>query len=160
MAELRDMDPDTRAFLTAYQWKRIDPTPWAEWTKDLRRARIGLVPLACRTLPDQPPFHARDGGGDTSFRVIASDIDPNVLVDTFPQQGFDHAGVTADANLLIPLDRLRDLVAAGEMGALSPRMVSVCGHITKPRRLVEETAPQMARVFVEDGADAVLLVAA
>ena len=160
MAELRDMDPETRAFLTMYKWRRIDPTPWADWTKDLGRARLGLVALACRTLADQPRFHARDDGGDTTFRVIPAGIDPNVLVDSFPEQGFDHAGVTADANLLIPLDRLRDLVATGEIGSVSPRMVSVCGHITKPDRLVEETAPQMARVFVEDGADAVLVVAA
>ncbi len=81
-------------------------------------------------------------------------------MNTFPGQGFDHAGLQADPNLLIPLDRLRDMVESGEIGELGPRTVSLCGHLTKPKVLIEETAPEIARMFVEDGIDVALLVPA
>jgi D-proline reductase (dithiol) PrdB len=81
-------------------------------------------------------------------------------VNTYAEQAFDHAGLEADANLLIPLDRLREMAESGEIAGLTARTISVCGHLPKPGRLVEETAPAVARIFVEDGADVVMLVPA
>ena len=86
--------------------------------------------------------------------------DPRALVNTYPGQGFDHAGLQADPNLLIPLDRLREMIGTGELGGLGPRVVSLCGHLTKPKVLIDETAPEVARVFIEDGIDVALLVPA
>jgi D-proline reductase (dithiol) PrdB len=81
-------------------------------------------------------------------------------VNTFPGQAFDHAGLAEDANLLVPIDRLREMVNLGAIAELSPRVISLCGDIVHPQRLIEETAPQVAQMFRDDRADAVLLVPA
>lgn len=160
MTTMEKLDPGLRTFLTTYKWVRNDPVPWAVPRKALSESRVGLVVLACMTMPDQEPFDAEQPGNDPSIRVVPSATDPRDLVNTFPGQGFDHAGLQADPNLLIPLDRLREMVAAGEIGGIGPRTVSLCGHITKPKVLIRETAPKIAQMFVDDGIDVALLVPA
>lgn len=160
MATMESMDPETRAFVAMYKWQRIDPVPWADTTTPLAQARVGLVINACMTMPHQPPFEAERPDNDASIRIVPSNVDPSVLVNTFPGQGFDHAGLFADPNLLIPLDRLREMRERGEIGEIGPRTVSLCGHLPKPKTLMEETAPEIARMFVEDGIDVALLVPA
>ena len=160
MATMEELAPEVRGFLSVYQWHRINPVLWADMRVALPQARVGLVVTACMTNPGDQPFDADQPDNDPSIRVVASTTDPALLVNTFPGQAFDHAGLAADANLLIPLDRLREMVAAGEIGELAPRVVSLCGHLPKPRRLIESTAPEIARMFVEDGVDVALLVPA
>jgi len=160
MTTMEELPREIKAFVNMYAWHRIDPVPWATPQRPLSKSRVGLVVMACMTAPDQPPFHAEEPDFDPSMRVVSSDIDPRTLVNTWPGQAFDHAGLQSDANLLIPLDRLREMKAAGEIGDTSPRTVSLCGHLPKPQRFIDETAPAIARLFAEDGADVVLLVPA
>jgi D-proline reductase (dithiol) PrdB len=160
MATMDELPPPVRDFVRAYSWHRIDPVPWAEVRTPLRRARVGLVATACMTNPGDPPFDAEQPGNDPSIRIVDSATDPAALVNTFPGQGFDHAGLAADANLLVPLVRLREMAAGGEIGEIAPRTVSLCGHLPKPRRLIDPVAPEIARMFVRDSADVVLLVPA
>lgn len=160
MATVEELAPDVGDFVKAYQWQRIDPVPFAEVRIPVERARVGLVITACMTNPGDMPFQAERPENDSSIRIVNSDVDPATLVNTFPGQAFDHAGLETDPNLLIPLDRLHELVRGGEVGEVAPHTVSLCGHITKPRRLMEATAPEVARLFVNDDVDAVLLVPA
>jgi hypothetical protein len=160
MATMENLNPDLRTFVKMYKWQRIDPVPWAEPGRPLSDSRVGLVVNACMTMPDQPPFDAEQPDNDPSIRIVPSETDPRMLVNTFPGQGFDHAGPFADPNLLIPLDRLREMHDRGEIGGLTPRTVSLCGHLPKPKALIEETAPEIARMFVEDGAEVVIVVPA
>jgi len=160
MATMEELSPDVRDFLKVYQWHRIDPVPWADFDVALADSKVGLVVTACMTNPDDPPFHAEQPDNDPSIRIVHAETDPAALVNTFPGQAFDHAGLEADANLLVPIDRLREMAAAGTIGALIPRVVSLCGHLPKPRRLIENIAPEIARLFAVDEADAVILVPA
>lgn len=160
MATLESLDPQLRTFVKMYKWQRIDPVPWARMDKPLSQSTVGLVVTACMVMEDQPPFEAERPENDPSLRVIPSDLDPQMLVNTYEDQAFEHAGVNADANLLVPLDRLREMAARGEIGGIGPRTVSLCGHLPKPQRLMDETAPEIARMFVDDGVDVVLLVPA
>lgn len=160
MATMESMPPDTRAFVQMYKWHRIDPVPWAPPTSALGESRVGLVVAACMVAPGQEPFDAEKPGNDPSLRVILSETDPHTLVNTFPGQGFDHAGLEADPNLLVPLDRLHEMADAGVIAEVAPRTVSLCGHLPKPEGLIEDTAPQIARMFAEDGVDLALLVPA
>jgi len=57
---------------------------------------------------------------------------------------FDQTGALRDRNLVFPLDRFRELVARREVGSLNHRHFSFMGSITAPRRLISETAPQVA----------------
>ena len=160
MTTMDRLTPELRTFVKMYKWQQVDPVPWASPIGLLKDSLVGLVVMACMTLPDQPPFEAERPENDASMRIVPSETDPCTLVNTYPGQGFDHSGLQLDANLLIPLDRLRDMERAGLIGGIAPRTVSLCGHITKPQRLIEETAPQIASLFAEDLADVVLLVPA
>jgi len=147
-----------RVFLRGYPWRRIAPVPWAVLARPLARARVALVTSAGLVLPGEPPFDERVAGGDWSHRVLPADVDLSTLVESHRSELFDHAGVAADRNLALPLDRLRELVAAGVVGEVAPRHVSIMGSLTAPGRLVKRSAPAIVEVLREDGVDAAALV--
>jgi D-proline reductase (dithiol) PrdB len=158
MGGLDEFPVTTRAFLKTYRWRRIDPVPWAPLRKPPAEARVGLVSTAGLVLPDQEPFRDDVQGGDASFRVIGGDAGVASLIDTHRSRSFDHAGIREDANLAFPLDRLRELAAAGTIGSANRRHLSFMGSITAPGRLTKESAPAAAELFVEDQVDVALLV--
>ena len=45
----------------------------------------------------------------------------------------------------------------GEIGVVAPHHYSFMGSIAGPRKLIRETAPEVARRLVADGVDVVLL---
>jgi D-proline reductase (dithiol) PrdB len=147
-----------RLFLRTYQWRRIDPIPWATLKKPLREATVAVVTTAGLTLPAQEPFDDAARGGDWSWREIPADADVSTLVESHRSETFDHSGIQADANLGLPLDRLRELVDEGVVGALHHRHFSFMGSITAPGRLVKQSAPEVATFLAEDAVDAVLLI--
>jgi D-proline reductase (dithiol) PrdB len=65
--------------------------------------------------------------------------------------------VAADANLALPLSRLRELGQAGVVGPLAPLHLSFMGSIVGPRRLIDETAPEAARRLKGAGVEIALL---
>jgi len=78
--------------------------------------------------------------------------------DPLRSTSFDHRGIEADRNLALPLDRLRELAAEGEIGEVAPRHLSFMGSITAPNRLVRHSAPEAAEILVRDAVDVALLV--
>ncbi len=158
MGELSEFSLATRLFLRAYRWRRIDPVPWTALAKPLAECRLALVSSAGLVAPGQPPFDEDVRGGDPSFREIPADTDPRSLCDTHRSESFDHAGIAADPNLALPLERVRELAGAGRIGSVSRRHLSFMGSITAPGRLVRDTAPVAAQSLVDDGVEIALLV--
>ena len=159
MATYEEMSLHVRLFMKGYPFKRfrIDPVPVAPFNKSLSEARVALITSAGFHTAQQPEFDQGISMGDASFREIPNDIDVQTLIESHNSSSFDHAGVEADKNLALPLDRFRELEAEGAIGRLNDRHFSFMGSILNPRRLIKETAPQVARAFREDGVDAVLL---
>jgi D-proline reductase (dithiol) PrdB len=147
-----------RTFLRAYRWRKIDPVPWAPLEKSLSECRLGLVSSAGFVTPEQPAFDGSMRGGDPSFRSIPSDFPVADLIDTHRSDSFDHEGMLRDPNLAFPLDRARELVESGRIGSAADAHVSFMGSITAPGRLIRDTAPEIARRFVDDRVDVALLV--
>lgn len=158
MAHIADLSLTVRGFMRAYPWRRIDPVPCAPMRKPLDRCRVALVTSAGLVPPGEEPFDERVRGGDFSFRVISGEIDVQSLEEHHRSSAFDHAGIERDRNLALPLDRLREMAAAHEIGEVAPRHLSFMGSITAPGRLMRSTAPQAARLLAEDGVDIALLV--
>lgn len=158
MGDMSEFPLRWRVFLRGYPWRRIDPVPWAELARPLAEARVALVSSAGLVPPDQPPFDERVAGGDWSHRVLPADVALDSLVESHRSELFDHAGIAADRNLALPLDRLRELAAAGTVGEVAPRHVSIMGSLTAPGRLVRHTAPEVAALLRADGVDAAALV--
>jgi len=158
MATLDSLRLTDRIFVRTYPWRRIDPVPWTPLTKRLAACRLAIVSSAGLVLPGQQPFDDGIRGGDFSFREIPADADLRTLIDTHRSRSFDHAGMASDPNLVFPLDRARELASSGFIGSVNRRHLSFMGSITAPGRLVRQTAPQAARLLVEDGIDVALLV--
>jgi D-proline reductase (dithiol) PrdB len=156
MATVSDLSLKNRLWYHRYTFRRVDPLPWAAPGPPLTESRVGVVTSAGVHLPVDPPFE-RVKGGDFSFRWIPEDAAPSEMKCTHPSSAWDRSGVEEDANLAVPLDRLRDLQDAGEIGDLAPRHASFQGSITAPLRLIRQTAPEVAQGMAEDGVDVVIL---
>jgi len=157
MAKLSDLKLAHRIFMEAYPYRRLDWRPGAVLRQPLSESQIAVVTTAAFFVPGQSPFDSSIRGGDYSFREILADTDLNALRIAHKSDAFDHSGIESDANLALPLDRLRELKAEGCIGEVAPRHYSLMGSISAPARLVKITAPEMARKLSEDRTDAVLL---
>jgi D-proline reductase (dithiol) PrdB len=159
MASYNDLSLTVRLFMKGYPFARyaIDPVPSAKLARPLSESRIALVTTAGLHTPEQPNFDYTNKRGDASFREIPNSIEVQSLLESHRSHAFDHRGIEADKNLAFPLDRFRELEAQGAIGELNHRHFSFMGSIVGPRRLIEETAPQVARMLREDNVDAVLL---
>jgi len=158
MGDLNEFSLPLRLFLKAYPWRRIEPVPWSPLGKPLAECRLALVSSAGLVLPSQPRFDESVKGGDPSFREIPGDVEVSALLETHRSEAFDHSGIRQDANLVFPIDRLRELAAAGRIGSLNRRHLSFMGSITAPGRLVRDTAPAAANWLAADQVEAALLV--
>ena len=158
MVETRELSVGLRAFFKTYRWRRIDPVPVASLEKPVSECNVALVSSAGFVAPDDKPFSKSLRGGDYSFRLIPGSIDVQSLEEHHSSDSFSRAGVEADRNMGLPLDRLHELAAAGMIGSVAPRHVSVMGSITAPNRYVKQTLPAIANLLVEDHVDIALMV--
>jgi D-proline reductase (dithiol) PrdB len=158
VASLSDLSLKNRLFMATYRYRTLDPVPFAHPRKPLREARVALVTTGGVHLPSQTPFDGGLKGGDASFREIPADADVRTLGIAHKSDAFDQTGFHADRNLGFPLERLREMAAHDEIGALNGRALSFMGSITAPGRLVKETAPAAAALLEADGVDIALLV--
>jgi D-proline reductase (dithiol) PrdB len=159
MATYNDLLWSHRLFMKNYPFARYanDPVPCTPLKKPLAEARVALVTSAGVHLPQQEGFDHSIKGGDTSFRELPNTIETNTLIETHRSSGFDHTGLAADRNLGFPLDRFRELEATGVIGELNYRHFSFMGSIVLPRKLIDETSVQVAKLLRADGVDVVFL---
>ena len=143
--------------MRAYKYRTHDWRPGAVLRKPLLETRIAVVTTAAFHLPDQTPFDESVKGDDFSYREIPADADLFSMGVAHKSDAFDASGIEADENLALPLKDLRDMVRDGEVGSANARHFSFMGSIPAPERLVSQTAPEVAAMLAEDGADAVLL---
>jgi len=159
MADLRELSLRDRIFMEAYRHERFAPArvPCAPLRTPVARARVAVVTTAGLRKPDQPPFDLADRMGDPTFREIPADVELSALIVDHRSGAWDRSGVLADPDLVLPLSRLRELGAAGEVGPLAPLHLSFMGSIVGPRRLIDESAPEAARRLKGAGAEIALL---
>ncbi len=130
-----------------------DEAPWTPWQKELSESRVSLVSTAGLHLRGDRLFQ----GGDPSYRVIPSDASTGDLILSHVSIGFDHTGIYRDLHLAFPVDRLRELDQQGAIGSLARSYYSFMGAQRDPRRIIEETGPEVAEFLIDDGVDLVLL---
>ena len=157
MAKLSDLKLRYRLYMQAYPYRHIDWSPGTQLQKPLAASKIAVVTSAAFYSADQEPFDPTVRGGDYSYREIREDAGLAALRIGHKSDAFDHSGIEKDKNLALPLDPLRELKREGVIGDLAQRHYSLMGSITAPGRLVQITAPEIARKLAEDRVDAVLL---
>jgi D-proline reductase (dithiol) PrdB len=157
MAKISDLKLAYQVFMRAYPYRTVDWRPAASLKIPLCKARLAVVTTAALFRPDQPPFDASVRGGDYSYRVIPVDTDLSTLRMAHKSGAFDIRGIASDKNLALPLERLKSLAGEGVIGSVAPRHFSFMGSIAAPGRLIANTAPEVARMLLQDAVDAVLL---
>lgn len=158
MSDFKGLSLKDQVFVRTYRWRKIDPVPWTPLKRPLSESRLGIVSSAGLSVEGQELFDTKRKGGDPTFREIPNDTEVGALLENHRSQSWDHRGVEQDKNLALPLDRCRELVAAGRIGSLTGRHISVMGSITAPGRFVRDSVPQAAEIFVEEEVDVALLV--
>ena len=129
--------------------------PFAAPIKSLREIRLGLLTTAGLYLKDeQQPFDAANVEGDASYRELPLALPRDRL--GIAHDHYDHAAAEQDLNAVYPIERLRELVDAGELGELAPVAISTSGYCTRLDTIAEETAPRIAARMKALGVDAVL----
>jgi D-proline reductase (dithiol) PrdB len=117
----------------------------------LARRRVAIVSSAGLVRKGERPFRGREA----DFRVIPSEIPANELLHSHISINLDRTGFQEDWNVVFPLDRLRELAAAGTIGSVAATHYSFMGA-TDPIEM-EGHAREVAGRLKQDGVDAVLL---
>lgn len=158
MAHLKDIKLTHRLFVETYPFRKAEWAPGARLKKPLGQSKLALISSGGLHLPGQPPFDLDLRGGDYSFRELPGTLDLRQLRISQRSSDFDQTGAREDMNLVFPLERVKELVERGEIGALNHRHFSFMGSITAPGKLLSDSAPRVAEMLREDRVDAVLLI--
>lgn len=116
------------------------------------QARVAIISTAGLHRRSDSPF----GPGDAGYRVIPGNVDPANLVMSHISTNFDRTGFQMDINMVLPLDRLRELEQEKFIGSVAEFHYSFMGA-TDPAPM-EGAARTLARLLKQDRVDAVLLV--
>jgi hypothetical protein len=139
-----------------FAWVIHDAAPWSRVARPLRESTIALLSTCGLYRVDaHVPFDAWNDLGDPSFREIHVDTPRDRL--RIAHSHYNHAQISADVNVAVPMDPFRRLVQEGAVGRIYPWVYSFMGYLPEPRQLVVETAPVVARRLAEDGVDAAFL---
>ena len=104
-----------------YPWFSTDQVPFARLGRPASEARFALITTGGYSIEgEQAPFRPLPNldGSAPEIREIPLDVDRAKLRIDHP--GYDHRFAEEDLNVNLPLDRLNELVAAGEIGSISP----------------------------------------
>ena len=130
-----------------------ESTPFARPARPLAASRLAIVTTAGVHRRSDRAF----GPGDQSYRVIPSDTPTADIVQSHTSIGFDRVPTMQDLNISFPIDRLRELVARGELAALAPTHYSFMGAQRDTVRIDAETGPEVGRRLRDEGVELALI---
>lgn len=130
---------------------QLPPDAWVT-PPPLSEATVALVSSAGLHRRDDPPFRF----GDYGYRLIPHDVDPDDLVQSHVSVNFDRTHYQRDVNVVLPIDRIRELAEAGEIGGVSEWHFSVMGASPTPTQLAPAAA-DIAQRMRDAGADVAVL---
>lgn len=135
----------------------VEGVPWTPFTKPLAESKVAIVTTAGVHLRSQAPFDMEDKMGDPSFRELPSDTPMEEYAITHDY--YDHTDADRDINIVFPIERLKELAAAGVVGSVAAVNYGFMGHIDGRHidALVRVTAPDVAGKIRNEGVDAVIL---
>ena len=147
-------------------WSKVSPiatsadVPWAPMSRPLTACRLCLITTGGLHLKTDQPFNMNDPQGDPTFRIIPANATQGDL--TITHNYYNHADADRDFNILLPLDRVRELILAGHLGGATPSHYSFMGHIDGPHVAALERAvlPALIRQIQTERPDFVFLTPA
>lgn len=153
MPRLDRLPPGNRNNLLNLPVQTNDAAPFVRLGKPLSHCRLAIVTTAGLHRRGDRPF----GPADQTYRVIPSDTPPAEVIQSHTSIGFDRIPTMRDLNVTFPVDRVRELVARGELGGLAPNDYSFMGAQRDLARLERETGPEVGRRLRDEGVDVALM---
>ena len=154
----RSVKKMVRSWIRMEQRREI---PWTPLERPLSESRVALVSSAGLALKtdqsfDQEGERENPWWGDPSYRILPKDA-------TGADVGLYHMHINSrlveqDLNTLLPLQRLLELEASGEIGASADHHYSYMGYILQPETLLAASIPSMIRQMKQDEVNVVVLV--
>jgi hypothetical protein len=143
------------------------PLPQSTLQKPLSQSRVALFTTGAVALKEQEPFYPAEWSYEEAVRHARtfSQRDPTLKLipkDTPNDQlrvdhiAYDLRAAQQDINVIFPLEHLRALEAAGEIGELAPTAYSFHG-LTNVLRLRDVFAPEWAKQLRQEGVEAAVL---
>lgn len=137
-----------------YQWSVFEDSPWTPLTKPLEQCRVALISSCGIYHKDQEPFNPmRD---DLTFREIPKDVKMTELL--ISHNNYNHQDADQDVNIVLPLERFRELEQEGIIGELAPMAYTFMGRIFRRSILNGELAPWLIQQLKEREVDAAFLI--
>ena len=141
MPRLDRLPPLNRNNLLMLPVQVNDSAPFTGLARPLAACRIAIVTTAGLHRRGDRPF----GPGEQTYRVIPADTPLAEIVQSHTSLGFDRVPQMLDPNISFPVDRLRELVARGELGGEARQHYSFMGAQRDLKRIQEETGPEVGR---------------
>jgi len=139
-----------------FRFERHETVPFTPLRKRVREARGALVTTGGVFLKGHPPFGDNFGVGDPSYREIPSNVSVDLL--SRYHEHYDHTNASRDINCVFPVERMRELAAAGVIGFLAETFYSFMGFVTVTLPLKKVTAPEVAGKMRREEVDFAVLV--
>ena len=140
-------------YAAEYKYDQTEPTPWTPLRRDLRRCKAALVTTAGLRLKTQHMF----APGSADFREISVYCSPDDMA--FDFTNYDPSEAEKDLNVVLPVDRLKDLVDRGTIQGLNETFFSFFGGCSEPEGL-GDSAHRVAAKLRQHGCDVVFVVPA
>lgn len=151
MVRLTDIDPGLRKRLEAFEFPEYETEPMVGGPPLCER-RVAIISTAGLLKRGDRPFTL----GEAGYRLIPGDLDMRDMVMGHVSTNFDRSGFQQDVNVVFPIDRLREVAAAGRIGSVADYHYSFMGA-TEPEKMAP-TVEHLAPLLQKDRVDAVLLV--
>jgi D-proline reductase (dithiol) PrdB len=124
--------------------------PYTPLKRDLKECRVGLVTTSGAYVEGMEPFT----DNDLTFRLIPTETDTRKI--RFVPGHFDTSKGAVDSNIMLPLDRMREMLSAGDIRKLTDFHVSM-GLTTELRKLKEQVSWEIAEAVMKMRPDVVVL---
>lgn len=150
MARLDDIPEPTRTTVANLPCPTFETAPFVSGPK-LSERRVAIVSSAALIRRGDAPFPVGSG----EYRAVPASWNSADILMSHVSINFDRAGFQRDINVVLPVDRLRELVADGSIGSVAATHFTVMGS-TDPAAMAE-AADGMAAAMKADKVNAVVL---
>ena len=139
-----------------YRWSVFRTTTWAPFQKRLDEARVALLCSSGISRRDQEPFDPLSRS-NLSYRRIPKMTLAQDLVINYAY--YDHGDADKDPNIVLPIDRFRELQEEGFIGELAETVYGLgMGRMYQRTALQTQLAPAIAGELKEAKVDVLFCV--
>jgi len=150
MARWDELPKFEQDYLVGLRLPEFEGTPWTP-AKPVVESRVAMISTAGIERRGDKPYPFFSG----EFRLIPTDVDQSELVMSHLSPNFDRTGFQQDINVVIPLDRMRELEADGTIGSVAKFHYAFMGG-SRPEDM-EPYVPELAKLLRGDQVNTVLM---